>query len=120
MATEILMPALSPTMEEGTLAKWLKKEGDEVWHSDLSSFRAYVRRDTSMLVHSNCSVPMDAGERCPFVCDYPFIAGTDHNALVCKDGGWVSDGFCAAPCYGQPSLPEGARFVGPRLSRLIS
>ncbi|THD84349.1 pyruvate dehydrogenase complex dihydrolipoamide acetyltransferase [Aliigemmobacter aestuarii] len=30
MAIEILMPALSPTMEEGTLAKWLVKEGDEV------------------------------------------------------------------------------------------
>ena len=30
MATEILMPALSPTMEEGTLAKWLVREGDSV------------------------------------------------------------------------------------------
>jgi len=30
MAMNILMPALSPTMEEGTLAKWLVKEGDEV------------------------------------------------------------------------------------------
>ena len=30
MAIEILMPALSPTMEEGTLAKWLVKEGDAV------------------------------------------------------------------------------------------
>jgi pyruvate dehydrogenase E2 component (dihydrolipoamide acetyltransferase) len=30
MAVEILMPALSPTMEEGTLAKWLVKEGDTV------------------------------------------------------------------------------------------
>jgi pyruvate dehydrogenase E1 component beta subunit len=30
MATEVLMPALSPTMEEGTLAKWLVKEGDVV------------------------------------------------------------------------------------------
>ena len=30
MPTEILMPALSPTMEEGTLAKWLVKEGDAV------------------------------------------------------------------------------------------
>ncbi|MFN6979899.1 MAG: biotin/lipoyl-containing protein, partial [Gemmobacter sp.] len=28
--TEILMPALSPTMEEGTLAKWLVKAGDTV------------------------------------------------------------------------------------------
>ncbi|NBO21391.1 MAG: biotin/lipoyl-binding protein, partial [Rhodobacteraceae bacterium] len=30
MAVEILMPALSPTMEEGTLAKWLVKPGDTV------------------------------------------------------------------------------------------
>jgi len=30
MATEILMPALSPTMEEGTLAKWLVSEGDVI------------------------------------------------------------------------------------------
>jgi pyruvate dehydrogenase E1 component beta subunit len=28
MPIDILMPALSPTMEEGNLAKWLKKEGD--------------------------------------------------------------------------------------------
>ena len=33
--TEILMPALSPTMEEGTLAKWLVKEGDSVASGDL-------------------------------------------------------------------------------------
>ncbi|HBG98858.1 MAG TPA: pyruvate dehydrogenase complex E1 component subunit beta [Rhodobacteraceae bacterium] len=35
MATEILMPALSPTMEEGTLARWLKKEGDEIAAGDI-------------------------------------------------------------------------------------
>ena len=35
MATEILMPALSPTMEEGTLAKWLVKEGDTVKSGDI-------------------------------------------------------------------------------------
>ncbi|AQS48451.1 MULTISPECIES: pyruvate dehydrogenase complex dihydrolipoamide acetyltransferase [Thioclava] len=35
MATQILMPALSPTMEEGTLAKWLVKEGDEVSSGDI-------------------------------------------------------------------------------------
>ncbi len=35
MATEILMPALSPTMEEGTLAKWLVKEGDTVSAGDI-------------------------------------------------------------------------------------
>jgi len=35
MPTEVLMPALSPTMEEGTLAKWLVKEGQEVKAGDV-------------------------------------------------------------------------------------
>src|SRR5205809_7419022 len=35
MATNILMPALSPTMEEGKLAKWLVKEGDTVKSGDI-------------------------------------------------------------------------------------
>jgi pyruvate dehydrogenase E1 component beta subunit len=35
MPTDILMPALSPTMEEGTLAKWLVKEGDNVAAGDV-------------------------------------------------------------------------------------
>ncbi|SEK38062.1 pyruvate dehydrogenase complex dihydrolipoamide acetyltransferase [Pacificibacter marinus] len=35
MAIELLMPALSPTMEEGTLAKWLVKEGDTVNSGDI-------------------------------------------------------------------------------------
>jgi pyruvate dehydrogenase E2 component (dihydrolipoamide acetyltransferase) len=35
MATNILMPALSPTMTEGTLARWLKKEGDDVRAGDV-------------------------------------------------------------------------------------
>ena len=35
MPTEILMPALSPTMEEGTLAKWMVKEGDTITSGDV-------------------------------------------------------------------------------------
>ena len=35
MSIEILMPALSPTMEEGTLSKWLVKEGDSISSGDL-------------------------------------------------------------------------------------
>ena len=35
MGIAIKMPALSPTMEEGTLAKWLVKEGDEVKSGDI-------------------------------------------------------------------------------------
>ncbi len=35
MSTQVLMPALSPTMEEGTLAKWLVSEGQEVKAGDV-------------------------------------------------------------------------------------
>jgi pyruvate/2-oxoglutarate dehydrogenase complex dihydrolipoamide acyltransferase (E2) component len=35
MSVNILMPALSPTMEEGTLTKWLVKEGDRIQSGDL-------------------------------------------------------------------------------------
>ena len=35
MATNILMPALSPTMTEGTLTRWLKKEGEDVRAGDV-------------------------------------------------------------------------------------
>src|ERR1700740_456903 len=35
MPIEVLMPALSPTMEKGNLAKWIKKEGDKVAPGDV-------------------------------------------------------------------------------------
>src|SRR5215470_3960829 len=35
MPIEILMPALSPTMTEGSVARWLKKEGDEIRSGDV-------------------------------------------------------------------------------------
>src|SRR5689334_22400357 len=35
MPVELKMPALSPTMDEGTLAKWLVKEGDDVKSGDI-------------------------------------------------------------------------------------
>jgi pyruvate dehydrogenase E1 component alpha subunit len=39
MPTEILMPALSPTMTEGNLARWLKREGDSVAAGDVLAVR---------------------------------------------------------------------------------
>ena len=35
MPVDVLMPALSPTMEEGKLAKWLKQEGDRIKSGDV-------------------------------------------------------------------------------------
>ena len=46
MPTELKMPALSPTMEEGTLAKWLVKEGDVVKSGDLL---AEIETDKAMM-----------------------------------------------------------------------
>jgi pyruvate dehydrogenase E1 component beta subunit len=46
MPTEILMPALSPTMEEGKLAKWFVKEGDQVRSGDVI---AEIETDKAMM-----------------------------------------------------------------------
>ena len=85
MATEILMPALSPTMEEGTLAKWLVKEGDMVksgqiiaeietdkarW-SSRRSMRGYVGKilvaegTAGVKVNTPIAVLVEAGESVP-------------------------------------------------------
>ena len=45
MPIQVLMPALSPTMEKGNLAKWLKREGDKVKSGDvIAEIEAYRRR----------------------------------------------------------------------------
>ena len=44
MGIELKMPALSPTMEEGTLAKWLVKEGDAVRRATSSPRSRPTRR----------------------------------------------------------------------------
>src|ERR1700683_4069445 len=46
MPIQILMPALSPTMEKGNLAKWLKKEGDAVKSGD---FIAEIETDKATM-----------------------------------------------------------------------
>ncbi len=59
MATNILMPALSPTMEKGNLARWLKKEGDTIKSGDVDQQHApHVRllerageRDRQAAIH---------------------------------------------------------------------
>ena len=42
MPTQVLMPALSPTMTDGKLAKWLKKEGDAVESGDVLARNNFV------------------------------------------------------------------------------
>jgi pyruvate/2-oxoglutarate dehydrogenase complex dihydrolipoamide acyltransferase (E2) component len=51
MPTPVLMPALSPTMEKGNLAKWLKKEGETVKSGDVI---AEIETDKATMERSWC------------------------------------------------------------------
>ncbi|PKP79299.1 MAG: pyruvate dehydrogenase complex dihydrolipoamide acetyltransferase, partial [Alphaproteobacteria bacterium HGW-Alphaproteobacteria-2] len=62
MPTEILMPALSPTMEEGTLAKWLVKEGDTVAAGDLL---AEIETDKATMEFEAVDEDISAGTKAP-------------------------------------------------------
>ena len=56
MGIEIKMPALSPTMEEGTLAKWLIKEGDEV----VTSGQLKIKNGTPLIIDNTRTPPDEA------------------------------------------------------------
>ena len=92
MATEILMPALSPTMEEGTLAKWLVKEGDTVSSGDII---AEIETDKATMEFE----AVDEG-----VIDKILIAEGTKNvkvntpiAIMVEDGETVTDAPASAP-----------------------
>ena len=126
MATEILMPALSPTMEEGTLAKWLKKEGDTISAGDIIAeietdkatmeFEAVdegimgkiliaegtenvkVNTPIAVLVEDGEEVPADAGQSAPAAEAAPAVAAAPAPAAAAP----------AAPKVDQsPDWPEG-------------
>ena len=65
MPITVLMPALSPTMEKGNLAKWLKKEGDTIKSGDVIAEiaarvmeRAFDYLDAPVMRVSGKDVPM--------------------------------------------------------------
>ena len=59
MPIEVLMPALSPTMEKGNLAKWLKKEGDVVKSGDAL---ADIETDKATMMRSRRSTKARSGK----------------------------------------------------------
>jgi pyruvate dehydrogenase E1 component beta subunit len=100
MSIELKMPALSPTMEEGTLAKWLVKEGDEVKSGDIL---AEIETDKATMEFE----AVDEGK----IAKILVAEGTDGVkvgqpiALLAEDGEQVSD---AAPASPAAAVPEPA------------
>jgi len=92
MPVELKMPALSPTMEEGTLAKWLVKEGDDVRSGDIL---AEIETDKATMEFE----AVDEGK----IAKILVPEGTDNVkvgqpiALLAGDGEQVSDTAAAAP-----------------------
>ena len=104
MAIEILMPALSPTMEEGTLAKWLVKEGDTVSAGDLL---AEIETDKATMEFE----AVDEG----IIGKLLVAEGTEGVkvntaiALLVDEGETVADAAPAAPPAAAPSAAPAAK-----------
>src|SRR3982750_274988 len=101
MPVELKMPALSPTMEEGTLAKWLVKEGDDVKSGDIL---AEIETDKATMEFE----AVDEGK----IAKILVPEGTDGVkvgqpiALLAADGEQVSDAVSAPPAAPAPPAAE--------------
>ncbi|MDJ0992599.1 MAG: pyruvate dehydrogenase complex E1 component subunit beta [Dinoroseobacter sp.] len=104
MAIEVLMPALSPTMEEGTLAKWLVKEGDVVSSGDVI---AEIETDKATMEFE----AVDEG----IVGKIIIAEGTDNVKVNAPIAVLIDDGeelsatpIASAPATAEPSAPAAA------------
>ena len=110
MPVELKMPALSPTMEEGTLAKWLVKEGDDVKSGDIL---AEIETDKATMEFE----AVDEGK----IAKILVPEGTDGVkvgqpiALLAGDGEQVSDAHTSAPQpkAQEPAIPKEASAPAP-------
>ncbi|WP_170410228.1 pyruvate dehydrogenase complex dihydrolipoamide acetyltransferase [Ruegeria arenilitoris] len=141
MPTEILMPALSPTMEEGTLAKWLVKEGDTVSSGDLL---AEIETDKATMefeavdegtigkilipegtegvkVNTAIAVLLDDGESADDIASTPIAAPAAAPAAAAGNEAAapaVSD--APAPAPAAPAKADGGRIFASPLARRIA
>jgi pyruvate dehydrogenase E2 component (dihydrolipoyllysine-residue acetyltransferase) len=142
MTIEILMPALSPTMEEGTLAKWLVKEGDTVQSGDLLAeietdkatmeFEAVeegvigklmVAEGTeAVAVNTVIAVMLEEGESAGDIAAAPAkasapAAGTTSPAA---EPAVAADPVATAPAPAAPAAADGTRVFASPLARRIA
>jgi pyruvate dehydrogenase E2 component (dihydrolipoamide acetyltransferase) len=105
MPINILMPALSPTMEKGNLAKWLKKEGDQVKAGDIL---AEIETDKATMEYEAIDEGVIAKILVPEgTAD---VAVNAPIAVLAAEGEDVKTAAAGAPAARQvaPSLPAGA------------
>ena len=143
MPTEILMPALSPTMEEGTLAKWLVKEGDTVSSGDLL---AEIETDKATMefeavdegivgkilvpegtegvkVNTPIAVLLEEGESADDITAAPAKAPEAAPAVVAGNEAAApaaSEAPAPAPAPAAPVKPDGGRIFASPLARRIA
>ena len=138
MPTEILMPALSPTMEEGTLAKWLVKEGDTVTAGDVIAeietdkatmeFEAVdegvigkilVAEGTEAVkVNTPIAVLLEDGESAADIADAPPATAPKAQAGAAAEAAPAGGPEKAAPP--PPQNPDGTRIFASPLARRIA
>ena len=112
MPVELKMPALSPTMEEGTLAKWLVKEGDDVKSGDIL---AEIETDKATMEFE----AVDEGK----IAKILVPEGTDGVkvgqpiALLAGDGEQVSEAPAAAPKAEPEAQPQPAMKEEPTIQQ---
>ena len=144
MPTEILMPALSPTMEEGTLAKWLVKEGDTVQSGDLIAeietdkatmeFEAVdegtvgkiliAEGSEGVKVNTPIAVLLEEGESAGDIATSaatPEAApAADAGTEAASSGGSDTPAAAATPAPAAPTAADGARIFASPLARRIA
>lgn len=113
MATKVHMEALSPTMEEGRLAKWLKKEGDEVKEGDVLA-EIETDKATMELVARGSGVlrsrTLDEGASAPVGTVIGIIAAPDEDisAVAPSSGGGAKPAAAATETKPAAQKPERA------------
>jgi pyruvate dehydrogenase E2 component (dihydrolipoamide acetyltransferase) len=141
MATNILMPALSPTMTEGTLARWLKKEGDTIKAGDVI---AEIETDKATMeveavdegvlgkilvadgtegvaVNAPIAIMVDAGEAVPSGAPAPVAASAQSSATTQPQQPVSAPEAAPAPApAAAPAAATGNRVVASPLAKRIA
>ena len=140
MPTEILMPALSPTMEEGTLAKWLVKEGDTVSSGDIM---AEIETDKATMefeaidegvigkiliaegtegvkVNDVIAILLEDGESADDISATPAAKAEAASAATAEAPAAASAPAAATPAPAAPKAADGGRIFATPLARRIA